>query len=132
MVNTVVSENCGSDEKPPFAAKTARSSALVPIAIAGRGVRSLRVEIIPNGILSRPKCESGATGSQDSDRVSKVSKDMASGGRGGAERAESVEIEMEMEMEREVEVEVGSSWWRLWASWTVDGGDMYATSRGQR
>lgn len=82
MVNTVVSVNCDSSEKPLLAANTARSSAWLPMAMAGRGVRSSRVEMMPNGMLSSPKCESDGTDSQDSPRVRRVSKDIVGGVRG--------------------------------------------------
>lgn len=55
----------GSFEKPLLAAKTARSRAKVPIAIAGRGEGEVGVEMMPKGMLEMPKWESGGMGSQD-------------------------------------------------------------------
>lgn len=62
-------ERCGwmerRAEKPLLEEKMARSSALSPMAIAGRGVLDDVVEMMPKGMLAREKCEVGEIGSQD-------------------------------------------------------------------
>lgn len=76
VVKTLVSVNVVNGANPPFAANTARSRALVPITIAGRGLGFVGVEIMPKGMLLRPKWESSGIGIQESESVSLESQDM--------------------------------------------------------
>lgn len=55
----------GRCENPKLAAKTARSRAWSPIAIAGRGSFDFGVEMMPKGMLAREKCDLGGIGNHD-------------------------------------------------------------------
>lgn len=60
-------------EKPLFAAKTSRSKAWSPIATATRGVLEEVVEMMPNGMFAREKCDPRGMLSQEH-RVDIVTK----------------------------------------------------------
>lgn len=54
-----------SSEKPLFAAKASRSRAWSPIATATRGEVDAAVEMMPNGMFAREKCDPRGMLNQD-------------------------------------------------------------------
>ena len=55
----------GRREKPFEEQKTSRSRAWFPIATAGRRLLDAALDMMPNGMLAREKCDCGGMGNQD-------------------------------------------------------------------